>query len=68
MAKTTTEGAAVEGLFSGAVKEIAAMSPDAFRRTLVRLGISQENGKLKKKYARQPRRGAAPVVADSASD
>ena len=55
-AKTGTTGkrrlnGSVNGPFAGAVENINNMSADAFRATLVRLGINKPNGKLTTKYA-----------------
>jgi hypothetical protein len=50
-AEMPTNGRRVGGRYATATKKINGISPAEFRRTLVRLGISNPNGKLAAKYA-----------------
>jgi hypothetical protein len=49
-AKTLTKAGVAGGKYVTAVKKINGMSAAEFRQTLVRLGISNPDGKLTRKY------------------
>ena len=58
--KILTKRPTVNGRYGAAAEKINRMSPDAFRETLVRLGISKPNGKLTVKYVLKKNRSSKP--------